>query len=112
VNHHVKSLRMVFKAAKRDGAVTDNPTEFVDTVRARAAVLRTCRPFTINELGAVLSIADEEWRSMILFGLYSGQRLSDIAQPAKRPSMARKADNRRPDLESQLEHVHQRSGLF
>jgi hypothetical protein len=27
---------MVFKAAKRDGAVTDNPTEFVDTVRARA----------------------------------------------------------------------------
>jgi integrase len=27
----------------------------------------------------VLSIADDEWRSLILFGIYSGQRLSDIA---------------------------------
>jgi integrase len=24
-------------------------------------------------------VADDEWRSMILFGLYTGQRLSDIA---------------------------------
>ena len=28
---------------------------------------------------AVLSVADGEWKSMILFGLYTGQRLSDIA---------------------------------
>jgi integrase len=28
---------------------------------------------------AILNLADEEWRSMILFGLYTGQRLGDIA---------------------------------
>jgi integrase len=79
VNHLVKCLRMVFKAAKRDGAIADNPAEFVDTIRARAADRRARRPFTLHELRAIVGVADEEWRSMILFGLYSGQRLSDIA---------------------------------
>ena len=34
----------------------------------------------MRELEAVLSVADPEWQSMILFGLYSGQRLMDIAR--------------------------------
>jgi integrase len=34
---------------------------------------------TFDELRLVLSVADEEWRSMILFGLYTGARLSDVA---------------------------------
>jgi integrase len=33
----------------------------------------------MDELRAVLSVADEEWKSMILFGLYSGARLFDVA---------------------------------
>ena len=33
----------------------------------------------MDELRAVLSVADEEWKSMIVFGLYSGARLSDVA---------------------------------
>ncbi len=37
------------------------------------------RPFAIHELKAVLSVADDEWRSMIIFGLYTGQRLGDLA---------------------------------
>ena len=37
------------------------------------------RPFTIPELQAVVSVADDEWRSMIVFGLYTGQRLGDLA---------------------------------
>jgi len=36
-------------------------------------------PLKIKEIKAILSVADDEWRSMIRFGLYSGQRLSDIA---------------------------------
>jgi integrase len=35
--------------------------------------------FTIPELQAALSVADPEWCSMILFGVYTGQRLGDIA---------------------------------
>jgi integrase len=38
------------------------------------------RPFRLEELRALLDVADPEWRSMILFGLYTGQRLGDIAR--------------------------------
>src|SRR5262249_43257692 len=37
------------------------------------------RPFTLPELKRILEAANDEWRGMILFGLYTGQRLSDIA---------------------------------
>ncbi len=77
VNHLVKFLRMVFRAAKRDSLLSDDPAEFVDTVREANKTER--RPFTIDELRAVLAAADPEWKSMILFGLYTGQRLGDIA---------------------------------
>ncbi len=68
---------MIFKDAKRESLISDDPTEFVDTVRQNQKSEQ--RPFTITELKTVLSVADEEWRSMILFGLYTGQRLADIA---------------------------------
>jgi integrase len=77
VNNGLKCIRMVFKSARRDGLIGDDPTEFVDTVRKTGAADR--RPFTIPELKAVLAVADEEWRSLILFGFYTGQRLSDLA---------------------------------
>jgi integrase len=37
------------------------------------------RPFSIPELRAVLEVADPEWQSLIKFGLYTGQRLGDLA---------------------------------
>ena len=37
------------------------------------------RPFTLPELKRILEAADVEWRGMILFGIYTGQRLGDIA---------------------------------
>src|SRR6185503_13130581 len=37
------------------------------------------RPFTIPELKRILNAANEEWRGMILTGLYTGLRLGDIA---------------------------------
>ena len=77
VNHDLKVLKMLFRAARRDGAITEDPCEFVDTIRERGGSNR--RPFTIPELQAVLSVADDEWKSMILFGLYTGQRLGDVA---------------------------------
>jgi integrase len=77
VNHEIKFLRMIFRAAKRDALISDDPAEFVDTVRRGKATVR--RPFRIAEIKAVLSVADPEWRSMILFGLYTGQRLGDLA---------------------------------
>jgi integrase len=78
VNHHLKFAKSLFKAARRDELIHDDPTEFIDMVRShRGASVR--RAFTLPELRAILSAADPEWRSMVLFGLYTGQRLGDIA---------------------------------
>ena len=39
----------------------------------------TRRPFTVSEIRSVIDVADKEWRSLVLFGLYTGQRLADLA---------------------------------
>jgi integrase len=76
-NHHIKCARMMFKMARRDSLIAENPAEFVDRVRKSGGYER--RPFTVEEIRSALAEADEEWRSMILFALYTGQRLSDVA---------------------------------
>lgn len=35
VNHEIKVLRMVFRSARKDGIISDNPAEFAETVRDR-----------------------------------------------------------------------------
>jgi len=63
-NHDLKALKMLFKSARRDGVVTEDPTEFVETVwRERRPKIK--RPFTLPELLRVLDLAADEWRSMI-----------------------------------------------
>src|ERR1700730_11834069 len=78
VNHDPKALKMLFKSARRDSAITEDPTEFVEAVR-RERGIKIKRPFTLPELRSVLDLANDESRSMILFGLYTGQRLGDVA---------------------------------
>jgi integrase len=77
VNHHLTLVRMLFKAARREEFIAEDPSEFVDTVRR--VPVQSRRTFTLDEITSVLSVSDPEWRSMILFGLYTGQRLGDIA---------------------------------
>jgi integrase len=69
---------MMFKSARRDSLITEDPTEFVEPVR-REQASKIKRPFTLGELRSILDLASDEWRSMILFGLYSGQRRGDVA---------------------------------
>lgn len=77
VNLSVKMLRVFFGAARRAGVIADNPAEHVRRIKSNRINQR--RPFTLEEIRCLLSCADDEWRSMILFGLYTGQRLGDIA---------------------------------
>ena len=77
VNVAVKILRSAFAQARRDGLVDVNEAERVTLLKRRDRFER--RPFTIDELKRILEVADDEWRGMILFGLYTGQRLGDIA---------------------------------
>ena len=78
VNDSVKLLRMILTDAKRDGIIADNPADSVKMMKSTDQ--RSRRPFTISEVKRLLAAADEEWRSLILFGLYTGQRLGDLAR--------------------------------
>ena len=78
VNHALKFLRMVFEQARRDGLLMDNPAADIATLRKRTESTR--RPFTLPELGRLLAVADGEWRSLVLFGFYTGARLGDLAR--------------------------------
>ena len=78
VNHAIKVLRMAFEDARRDGIISDNPADTVKLVKRKDSTTR--RPFTLAEIKLLLAKADKEWRSLIVFGLYTGQRLGDLAR--------------------------------
>lgn len=78
VNVSLKILRSAFTQARRDGLVDLNEAERV-TILKRGHDRFERRPFTLEELKRILAVASDEWRGMILFGLYTGQRLGDAA---------------------------------
>jgi integrase len=78
VNVNLKIIRAAFNQAKRDGLVDSNAAEQVTLLKRKRSSSR--RPFTLEEMKTVLASADEEWRGMILVGIYTGLRLGDIAQ--------------------------------
>src|SRR5271166_2420754 len=78
VNAKLQTVKLLFHCAKRDGYIVEDPTEFAECLRVTEKGKREA--FTISEVQALLSAADTEWRSMILFGLYTGQRIGDICR--------------------------------
>lgn len=79
-NKHLKYLRIALGAARKDGFTQTNPAADLDTLKRVAADINERRPFTVDELRSLLDHASNEWRGMILFGLYTGQRLRDLAR--------------------------------
>lgn len=78
-NLAVTVLRACLSAAAKRGMVTSNVALSVDKLRVRSESRR--RPFTTAELKRLLKACGEtEWRGMVLFGVYTGQRLGDIAR--------------------------------
>ena len=79
-NKSLKYLRVALGAAYKDGVAQENPASKLDTLRRREADRAERRPFTVKELKNVLAHTSGEWRGIILFGIYTGQRLKDIAR--------------------------------
>jgi integrase len=77
-NVALKILRSAFAAACRDGFLDVNEAEKVPVLRRPNDGFQR-RAFTFEELKRILEAAKPEWRGLILFGLYTGQRLGDIA---------------------------------
>lgn len=75
-NNRLKIVRTFLQAAWVAGLIQENPAAKVKVLPTEDSVRR---PFSIPELRSLLAVANDEWRGMILAGLYTGQRLKDIA---------------------------------
>ncbi len=80
-NKSLKYLRVALGAAYKDGLIQDNPAAKLDILKARAGdESAERRAFTVKEVKTILRHASGEWQGLIMFGLYTGQRLKDIAR--------------------------------
>ena len=79
-NLSVKVLRICLGEAMRQGLLAVNPGVRVKLLKSTAESKR--RAFTPNEIKRILRACgdDVEWRALVLFGLYLGQRLGDLAK--------------------------------
>ena len=77
-NNRLKVLRVALQQAWRDGKLEENPGKNVQSLKKPMGGSQR-RAFTLQELKALLATAAGEWKGKILFGIYTGQRLGDIA---------------------------------
>jgi integrase len=80
-NLSVKVLRNCLSEAVRQGLLTVNPAQSrVKLLKGASESKR--RAFTLSEIKRILRACDDdvEWRGLVLFGLYLGQRLGDLAR--------------------------------
>jgi integrase len=79
-NLSLKVLRVCFGEAVRQGLLAVNPPARVPVLKTHDKSAR--RAFTLPEIKRILKACgdDVEWRGLVLFGLYLGQRLGDLAK--------------------------------
>jgi integrase len=79
-NLSVKVLRICLGEAVRQGLLAVNPAVRVKLLKSSVESKR--RAFTLAEIKRILKACadDTEWSGLVLFGLYLGQRLGDLAR--------------------------------
>lgn len=73
---YTKIVRGLFRAAQNEGLRTDNPAASLGALKKDKSIRKEFTPEQVRDL---LRIAPPEWKSLILFALYTGQRLGDLA---------------------------------
>jgi integrase len=76
-NDQLAIIRMAFTRARKLGYVTQNHAEAVDTLPEDKDPAR--QPFSIEQVQAILRVADGDWKGAIMLALYTGARLQDVA---------------------------------
>jgi integrase len=77
VNGSIGMLRALFNSARRQGIVAINPAEALEPIRS---VKEDRLPFTDQQVRALLSVADVEWKGATLIGYHAGLRLKDVTE--------------------------------
>jgi integrase len=74
LNLDITVLSAAFNAALKQGHVSVNPCAGIDPLKDKTTHKKT---FTPEQVSALLSAAEGDWRGVILVGFYSGMRLND-----------------------------------
>ncbi|CEF49199.1 unnamed protein product [uncultured bacterium] len=79
-NLAMKVLRVCFGEAVRLGLITSDPAKRVKILKSIKESKR--RDFTLPEIKRILKACgdNQEWRGLVLLGLYTGQRLGDLSR--------------------------------
>lgn len=79
VNTRMKYLKVLFRDAKAAGVTFEDPFEGMNLLKKDEGAAER-RGFKVDEIRVVLEeTAGTEWESLVRFGLYTGQRLGDLA---------------------------------
>jgi integrase len=76
-NQHIKFLRALFSVLEIDAGLVTNPWSRITATKKQASGGR--RNLTLDELTAVIAKAEGNLRHMIILGVFTGLRLSDVA---------------------------------
>ena len=79
VNTSLAAIQSALSRAFDDGLVDVNEASRVPRLEDDPAHKTQRRAFTPDELRAILSVCDQEWRGMVLLAAYTGARLGDIS---------------------------------
>jgi integrase len=74
LNLDITVLSAAFNAALRQGHISVNPCAGIEPLKDKATHKKT---FTPEQVSALLSAADGDWRGVVLVGFYCGMRLND-----------------------------------
>jgi integrase len=81
-NGRLKVLRVALGAAWKSNLIPDNPAAKVKALAKKQTAESKAtarRGFTPAEIELVLGVTTGEWRALVLLGLFSGQRMTDLA---------------------------------
>lgn len=76
VNSKTKHLRIAFAAAIERKLLEHNPAKVPDVTETETVR----RPFTPAEIERLMPTLTGEWRALFLLGLFTGQRINDLAE--------------------------------
>lgn len=77
VNTHLKVIRVALEKAVKQRVFETNPARLVDNLSTEAD-RNERRAFTRAELRKLLEVCKDDWRTAVVFGIYTGLRLGDI----------------------------------
>jgi integrase len=74
-NNAVKVMRAIFSCAQDEGVISGNPFTFKKKLSDDSTKKQ---PFTLAQVKRLMEVADPEWKSIMTFAIFTGQRLGDL----------------------------------